>query len=120
MDAVTFIKERKRMCQSMEYCAECPAHIEGNCYVGGVVNERSPETQVTIVEEWAFMYPNKTRQSEYLKMFPKAKLDNDKVLTLCPRSAGGLESCPYGDDGFVEWCSICRRNYWSTIIEKEE
>ena len=117
MDAISFIKERGRMCQSMEYCDECPAHIDGECYVGGILEVRNPEKQVSIVEEWSFMNPIKTRQLEYLKMFPNAKLDNDNVLILCPRNVSGMESCPVGRDGSVEWCSICRRNFWSTIIE---
>lgn len=120
MDAVTFIKERKRMCKSMECCDECPAHIEGDCFVGVVLNDRSPEKQVKIVDEWSFMHPIKTRQSEYLKLIPSAKMDDNKILTVCPRNAGAMEKCPIGSDGEPEGCSLCRRNYWSTIIEKEE
>lgn len=120
MDAIKFLTERTRMCRTMENCDECPAHIDGECYVGGVAGLKSPEKQVNIVEEWVFMNPNKTRQSEYLKLFPNAKLDENKILTICPQMAGAIENCPVGPNGFTESCTICRRNYWSTIIEKEE
>lgn len=120
MDAIKYVTERTRMCRSMEYCDECPAHIDGDCYVGGVAELKNPKEQVRIVEEWAFMNPNKTRQSEYLKMFPYAKLDEKGILRACPRNVGAIENCPSAGDGQVEWCSLCRRNYWSTSIEKEE
>lgn len=117
MDAITFIKERSRMCQSVEYCDECPAHIDGECYVGGVLGPRSPETQVRIVEEWSFKNPNKTRQSEILKQFPKARVDVRGVLDICPKYFIEKYPCPKCIDGGLLDCTVCRKEYWLFEIE---
>lgn len=120
MNAINYLVERTRMCKSMECCDECPAYIDGECYVAGIIELKDPIERVRIVEEWAVENHPNTRQSEYLKMFPHAKLDEKGILRACPRNVGAIENCPSAADGQVEWCSLCRRNYWSTIIEKEE
>lgn len=44
---------------------------------------RNIEETVSEVEQWAKDHPVKTRQSEFLKMFPNANTI-DGVLTICP------------------------------------
>ena len=78
---------------------------------------QTPETMVRIVEERSFMNPIKTRRSEFLKIFPGAKLDIDNVLKLCPVNVGIIKGCPVGSGRALKGCSACREEVWSTIIE---
>ena len=64
MDAVEYVKQRKRMCDYYTHnnCSKCPAF---SCEECGGLNGIS--TMVPIVEKWAKKHPVKTRQSEFLK-----------------------------------------------------
>lgn len=119
MGAIKFLEERKRMCETAKDCVDCPAHVDGECCMNNAMTYQTPETMVRIVEEWAFMNPAKMRQSEYLKLFPNAKLDNDGVLWLCPATAGGISVCTKSTNDIPETrtCWNCRKNFWATIIE---
>ena len=88
MDAVEFFKTVNRLCENQS-CRECPVCKEGVCMVmnmvridGGLVE--SIEETVSKVEQWAKDHPIKTRQSEFLKMFPNAVIDEDDGI-LCIR-----------------------------------
>lgn len=73
MDAVEFIKTRDRM---MRDKGQAPNVEYGR--------KRSAEEVVSIVEQWAKEHPVKTRQSEFLKQWTEAQLDEDGVLKVCP------------------------------------
>jgi hypothetical protein len=70
---------------------------------------------VGIAEQWAKDHPVKTRQSEFLKMFPNAKFPNAKtdggVIIFCPRGflpKGEAEAyCEKHDE-----CIECCKDYW--------
>lgn len=76
---------------------------------------RNPEKAVEIVEKWAAEHPAKTRQSEFLKMFPNAKLyDGEKLLAYYPcdmdvRRSFKDEKCA----AFKGDCYMCRKEYWN-------
>ena len=53
----------------------------------------------------------KTRQSEFLKMFPKAKLYKD-VVFFCPKSVGAARNCADYED-----CNSCRKDFWLAEVE---
>lgn len=68
---------------------------------------------VKFVERWAVAHPIKTRQSEFLKQWPDASIDDLGVLKVCPspistshRNAHG--GCTYSGGN----CSDCRRKFW--------
>ena len=66
MDAVKFLKEKARMTNECNIlCDDCPVHAYCNHSEG-----KNAERMVAIVEKWAEEHPVKTRQSEFLKMFP--------------------------------------------------
>lgn len=65
------------------------------------------------VERWAKVHPTKTRQTEFLKQFPRAVLDDAGSINFCPLK---IDSA-YGDCKCYEHCSNCRRAYWSKEIE---
>lgn len=109
MDAVKFYSTFKRMCAETD-CKDCL--LDQKCRPSANVE---PEEVVELVEQWAKDHPVKTRQSEFLKVFPKATVCNH-VLSLCP-----LFYCVnfLGTD-FQECkgtnCDDCRRKYWLTEV----
>ena len=64
------------------------------------------------VERWAKVHPTKTRQTEFLKLYPRAALDDAGNINFCPI----LIDSAYGDCKCYERCSDCRRAYWSKEI----
>lgn len=86
MDAVEYVKQRERMCGYYTNCNDCPAvYYEGCSSLNGV------SKLVPIIEQWAKEHPVKTRQSEFLKMFPHPRLDRNGCLMICPMDAVGKE-----------------------------
>lgn len=124
MDAVTYIKEAMRMCKSSDdNCEHCPAKIEKFCPISlcrTVMNDMhgNEEKAVSIVEKWAKDHPVKTRQSEFLKMFPKA---NSKIITrLLPCAIDSdmkpLRCAEYGYLSITCRCDRCRDDYWNEEV----
>ena len=71
-----------------------------------------PETSVEIVEKWAAEHMVKTRQSEFLRMFPNARLNECKSIAICPRIVdANFSECKY------EGCPKCEKEYWLTEVE---
>jgi hypothetical protein len=113
MDAVEYTKTLRRLCESQANCPECPLHE--NCekdnygYCNGNASEYV-EKSVHIVEQWAKDHPVKTRQSEFLKMFPNAVIDEDDgILGIRPCDIDESIGCTDG-----KGCDGCRRRYWLT------
>ena len=118
MDAVEFLKGFDRMCEAYDkdgFCKNCPAY-EYNC----CTNFNGQENDVVqIVEQWAKEHPVKTRQSEFLKMFPEASILGDEYLNICPAqiSSEGRDKETGGcyDPGMD--CGKCKRVFWLKEIE---
>ena len=107
MDAVKFVKTVNRLCK--QGCKKCPIYKEGVCMAGFDDNSiKSIEGTVSKVEKWAKENPIKTRQSEFLKMFPNAVIDEDDGIL-------GIRPC-YIDERIgctnEKGCDGCRREYW--------
>ena len=117
MDAVEYVKQRERMCDYYVNCGDCPASKYERCSsLNGIPN------LVPIVEQWAKEHPVKTRQSEFLKMFPNARIESDGMPSICPIVVD--KRCYNKDDDalccFVrdeEKCRKCRRDFWLKEIE---
>lgn len=109
MDAVKFIKESKRLCKAQESCGKCVAQIGGCCLTDICVEENSAEKAVAVVEQWSKDHPAKTRQSEFLKVFPKAEIKDD-ALWMCPKYISydyrPEENC------YKISCSDCKHKFW--------
>lgn len=113
MDAVKFLKERKRMCDSYPIiCGKCKiseAKDGLHCYE---FQYTFPERAVAIVEKWSEEHPQETRLSQFLKCYPNAMLREDGVpMQICPWDLGISENagCSIGN------CVDC----WNTPIEEE-
>lgn len=77
-----------------------------------------PEKAVAIVERWAKDHPRKTRQSEFLKMFPRADVAVDGMITFCPESMDSEFECLLKKGGDRGRCTGCRKKYWLEEVEK--
>lgn len=109
MDAVKYLKERERMCNSYNnMCDGCGFGKVPKC---NRTEEDNPEKAVEIVERWSADHPKKTRQSEFLKMFPNTKVSNG-VISICPKHIDSECGANCNED-----CTKCRQNYWFAEIE---
>ena len=120
MDAVEFLKEAKR------YCRWCKNTTQDGkkrlcevCYFEKLndifdLHPMAYHKFVEMVEQWAKEHPVKTRQSEFLKIFPNANLDDYGIPLIAPcdvydeeRKSGCWEN----------GCDKCRHNFWLKEIE---
>lgn len=105
MDAVKFLEECRRMINLGESMPLTDCDV-------------TAEEVVANVEWWSKNNPRKTRQSEFLKQWPEAQLDEDGVLKVCPE----LISAAYSneDGGCVDLCRVCvdcRHDFWMQEVE---
>ena len=116
MDAVKFIEERNRMCKSFcDGCKGCPAFnacVDDLCCAVGQESTLAATDQIAIVEKWSAAHPRKTRQSEFLNLFPDADLSTGTV-NVCPNSLykGKCDCARYKN------CLSCKREFWSKEVE---
>lgn len=111
MDAVEFYKAFKRMCDKTD-CKDCL--LDQKCRPSANVE---PEEVVELVEDWAKNNPVRTRQSEFLRMFPNAMInESDGILCITPCNIEGKSiGCPNGKS-----CGDCRRDYWLTEVTNDD
>lgn len=113
MDAVEFVKTVNRLCKNLR-CKECPVYKEGICTVGfDDYSVKSIEETVSKIEQWAKDHPVKTRQSEFLKIFPNVQIQ-DNVIWVCPKAI----SCNYRqkENCYEINCLDCKREFWLTEV----
>lgn len=85
MDAVKFLKERDRMCDSYgsDSCGTCKiskARGAMRCYD---FQKKHPERAVEIVEEWLEEHPKETYLTQFLKYYPNAPMTVDGTPKMC-------------------------------------
>ena len=117
MDALEFLKERKRMCTSYCTCTGCPLE-EAKCTLGSSASVEEYETIIATIEQWSKEHPRKTRQSVFLEQYPEAALDGYGVMTICPAKLfkahrSGNSRC--NNQGKL--CIDCRREFWMQEVE---
>lgn len=110
MDAVIYVKAWKRMCKTFSACDKCLLHVKDGCMAE--IPEEA-EMAVSIVEQWAKEHPAKTRQSEFLRMFPKAIKTEEGVLIYCPSS---FDKDKYDSNCAYNTCAECRKAFWLTEV----
>lgn len=102
MDAIEFLKERRRMYESG---ADTP------CI--GLWDDYDPVSAVKVVREWSAAHPRKTRQSLFLEKYPNAYILEEGYLGICPaviskEYENNTDVC--GDPDMS--CAICARKFW--------
>jgi hypothetical protein len=110
MDAVEYVKQRERMCSYYGSCDKCLANKVMGCASLIKISQMVP-----IVEQWAKEHPVKTRQSEFLKMFPNASVGYNGTLVICPSQADtkAVAECVRSERN----CDKCKRDFWLKEIE---
>lgn len=117
MEALEFLKERKRMCNSYKGCCDCPLE-SSHCVISHVTSDEDYERIIATVERWSKKHPRKTRQSVFLEQYPEADIDGYGVMTICPAKLfkthrSGNRRC--NNQGKL--CIDCRREFWMQEVE---
>lgn len=114
MDAVKFVKTLGRMCNAE--CIKCEFwKRRGKWESCNSWQKNHPEEAVAIVEQWAAEHPIKTRQSEFLKQWPDARIKKADGLPMASpcdldgKLAGKCDGIP---------CPECRRKFWLAEVEE--
>lgn len=114
MDAVEFLKAFGRFCNNYLCGDNCP--LIDSC------DDESDDgyvRKVQIVEKWAKEHPVKTRQSEFLKMWPDAEIGDDGLPSVAPCQL--YKDMEEKDENGVCCkncgCAECRRDFWLKEIE---
>lgn len=118
MDAVEFLRARRKLCDDNVCGESCPLF-----YCCDDDTEDIRIRQVLAVEQWTKEHPVKTRQSEFLKMFPNARIESDGMPSICPIVVD--KRCHNKDDDALfclvrdeEECRKCRRDFWLAEISE--
>lgn len=109
MEALEFFKARKRMCEAMK-CDSCKLyHMQGGCCIAPEKEKIAAcEEAIAIVEQWAAEHPIKTRQSEFLKHYPDARILAHGCLNTCPMDV-------FSDADIncnAQPCFECKKAFW--------
>ena len=110
MEALEFLKERKRMCKSYPRCDGCPLR-EPNC---NLTTDEDYTRAIITVEQWSKEHPRKTRQSVFLEHWPNCMMGNDGVVRMCPRNVDKMHAC---NALLFAGCTDCRREFWMQEVE---
>lgn len=74
---------------------------------------------VKFVEQWGAAHPAKTRQSEFLKQWPEAKLKQDGVITICPLEVSAAYREKDGSCAIRSGsCAECKKAFWLAEVEE--
>lgn len=112
MDAVEYLKTLRRMCNAE--CRECEYGKRRGFDPCMVWRNSHPEEAVSIAEKWAAEHPAKTRQSEFLKLFPYARVKKANGLPIVSpcdldvKLAGKCEGIP---------CQECWKKFWLAEVD---
>lgn len=117
MDALEFLRERKRMCNYYSHCDGCPLD-DSKCVIESSTTDEDCKRIVAAVEQWSKENPRKTRQSVFLEQWPEARIGDDGVLQIYPcliaashRNARG--NCVTRG----RKCPDCCREFWMQEVE---
>lgn len=123
MDAVEFFEEHDRMCNSFgSDCTGCEIYkVTMSSLTCNAFIFTRPREMVAIVERWAKEHPRKTRRSEFLKLFPAAKVDIDSIPVICPKDVCvRFRCCVNPDEMACGQCRDCRKKYWLEEVEDDD
>lgn len=118
MEALEFLKERKRLCNSYKNCDGCP-FVKGLCAISDITSDEERKSVIATVEQWAKEHPRKTRQSVFLKQWPTAKIDESGCLDVCPYLVSATHRDEDGRCAIMmqSKCYDCRREFWMQEVE---
>ena len=109
-----------RMCNTEnKYCRECPLS-ESNTNANLSCDEyllKYPDKANEIILKWCKEHPVKTRQSEFLKMFPNAvRFENSNIIAIKPCDMDK----DYASNPCTLTCEECFKKYWLAEVKENE
>lgn len=116
MDAIDYLNIRKRMC-CKSICKDCPLSVYNNgsgvdCHK---LEEDYSRKAIQIAVAWDKANPLKTRQTEFLKLYPDAAM-NHGIIDIRPCQL----DADYSDEICLNnGCDECMRKYWGEVIKNE-
>ena len=110
MDAVEFIKEYSRLCNTYKNCTKCPFR-ENPCGTDCEWTLGLEEEIVSTVEQWSKSHPQKTIMQDFFEKFPNATKDSSGNPMVCPQALGYGNFCC---DDTNHNCTMC----WSRPLEE--
>lgn len=114
MDALEFLRERKRMCNYYSHCDGCPLD-DSKCVIESSTTDEDCKRIAAAIEQWSKEHPRKTRQSVFLEQWPEAKRV-DNILAVCPKVLDMSFPCWIYNSANVG-CEDCRREFWMQEVE---
>lgn len=112
-----FQKESNRLCKAYRVigCEKCPLH---KCHCDTYKGLTDFAYVYDAVSAWSDSHPIKTRQSEFLKMFPNAYLETITRLLPCSldRTLKPFRCAKYGYLSITCRCDRCRDDYWNEEV----
>lgn len=118
-----FLQEWSRLCKYNicgERCSDVTCPIEKAC--DGRYSwcyqfmKNCPDEVINLVQKWSDEHPIKTRQTEFLKLFPNSRMrhcDKDYlVLDVCPAALDNRFSC---EEDIT--CVDCQKDYWLSEVD---
>ena len=118
MEALEFLKERKRMCRSFcGSCRGCPCE-KVRCALNSLTSDDDCKRIVAMVEEWSAAHPRKTRQSVVLEQFPNVMLDTNGIIDI-PSCRVDPKQYPFNGKDCCKFrsCGECRHEFWMQEVE---
>lgn len=75
------------------------------------------ETLVKGISQWSKEHPVRTRQSEFLEIFPSAKLNDLEIVDICPQKVESSFICQYEISSYG--CLDCMKKYWLEEVKED-
>ena len=107
-----------RMCRAFTNsdCTDCSLHQKhnGTGDICSFLLAVYPDKANEIILKWCKEHPIKTRQSEFLKMFPNAQKLNTGILSICPKIVDetlDINCC-------ARPCWGCYKEYWLAEVDE--
>lgn len=110
MDAVKFIKEYSRLCNSYEDCIGCP-FMERETNVSCDIISENAEQFVNTVVKWVEEHPRKTIREDFFEKFPNSLKDSSGNPRICPEILGYGQFCC---ENIENKCTRC----WNRPLEE--
>jgi len=89
MDAVKFLKEKKRMSEQFVECQPCPIYAKRSepqyeSYSCDQFINRYPKSVVSIVEQWSKEHPIMTNKMKFEEVFGRTCVENGELVLVRP------------------------------------
>lgn len=108
MDAVECMKAVTRMLKSGTIDCAIQKYISAQ-------KKNDYEGMVEAAEQWATEHPAKTRQSEFLTLFPNVRTDDGGVIGLLPCEIGEVSKTKCME---FHGCAACRKAFWLEEVKE--